>query len=225
MTDAHVRRLFDQYAARYDTALTEQLAYRGPACCARRRQRRHGRRRTAMRFRAVLDLGCGTGLCGAAFRPHADWLTGVDLSPAMIAQAAAKRPLRPPCARRDRSVSWRTKRQSRKSMTSFWRPMCSSISTTLRRRWPRLRACSRQRRRGLHGREKSGDGVKLLPTLRYAHADAYLRQTLEAARPLPLASRRSGACAEPKGHASSMGSWWSRSARRIHTTRMRKSVH
>jgi len=26
-----------------------------------------------------------------------------------------------------------------------------------------------------------GDGVKLLPTLRYAHADAYLRQTLEAA--------------------------------------------
>ena len=30
MTDAYVGRLFDQYAARYDTALTEQLAYRGP---------------------------------------------------------------------------------------------------------------------------------------------------------------------------------------------------
>src|ERR1700727_238519 len=31
MTEAYVRRLFDQYAARYDTALTERLAYRGPA--------------------------------------------------------------------------------------------------------------------------------------------------------------------------------------------------
>ena len=33
MTDAYVRRLFDQYAARYDTALTEQLAYAGRNCC------------------------------------------------------------------------------------------------------------------------------------------------------------------------------------------------
>src|ERR1700733_9582831 len=31
MSEAYVRRLFDQYAARFDTALTERLAYRGPA--------------------------------------------------------------------------------------------------------------------------------------------------------------------------------------------------
>ena len=31
MSETYVRRLFDQYAARYDTALTERLAYRGPA--------------------------------------------------------------------------------------------------------------------------------------------------------------------------------------------------
>src|SRR5580692_4601398 len=31
MTETYVRRLFDQYAGRYDTALTEQLRYRGPA--------------------------------------------------------------------------------------------------------------------------------------------------------------------------------------------------
>ena len=89
MTDAYVRRLFDQYAARYDTALTEQLAYRGPELL----RSAVGAVTTAagqtMRFASVLDLGCGTGLCGAAFRPHTDWLAGVDLSPAMIAQAAA----------------------------------------------------------------------------------------------------------------------------------------
>ena len=38
----------------------------------------------------MLDLGCGTGLAGAAFRPFVDWLVGVNLSPAMVAQAAAK---------------------------------------------------------------------------------------------------------------------------------------
>ena len=31
MSEAYVRRLFDQYSARYDAALTERLAYRGPA--------------------------------------------------------------------------------------------------------------------------------------------------------------------------------------------------
>ena len=91
MTDAYVRRLFDQYAARYNTALTEQLAYRGPELLRRAvdavMMTAAGR---AMRFGAMLDLGCGTGLCGAAFRPHADWLAGVDLSPAMIAQATVK---------------------------------------------------------------------------------------------------------------------------------------
>jgi predicted TPR repeat methyltransferase len=38
----------------------------------------------------VLDLGCGTGLSGAAFRPHCDWLVGVDISPGMVEQARAK---------------------------------------------------------------------------------------------------------------------------------------
>jgi len=38
----------------------------------------------------VLDLGCGTGLGGAAFRPCCDWLVGVDISPGMIEQARGK---------------------------------------------------------------------------------------------------------------------------------------
>jgi len=43
-----------------------------------------------MRFASLLDLGCGTGLAGAVFRPFAARLVGVDLSPAMIARAHAK---------------------------------------------------------------------------------------------------------------------------------------
>ena len=39
----------------------------------------------------VLDLGCGTGLCGPLLRPMARTLAGVDLSPAMIEKAKARR--------------------------------------------------------------------------------------------------------------------------------------
>src|SRR6202167_5605440 len=90
MTETYVRRLFDQYAGRYDTALTARLHYRGPAVlreAVEAAMRAAGR---PLRFGAVLDLGCGTGLGGAAFRAVVGRLTGVDLSPAMIAKAEQK---------------------------------------------------------------------------------------------------------------------------------------
>lgn len=37
----------------------------------------------------VLDLGCGTGLCGQLLRGHADAVDGVDLSAGMVAAAQA----------------------------------------------------------------------------------------------------------------------------------------
>ena len=39
---------------------------------------------------AILDLGCGTGLAGAVFKPLAARLDGIDLSPAMIEKARAR---------------------------------------------------------------------------------------------------------------------------------------
>ena len=88
--EAYVRRLFDQYAARYDAALTEHLAYRGPALLLEAVENVVQAAGNRLHFGSMLDLGCGTGLGGAAFRPFVDWLVGVDLSPAMVAQAAAK---------------------------------------------------------------------------------------------------------------------------------------
>ena len=83
---AYVARLFDEYAPRFDAALTERLQYRGPTLLkeAVSRVRPGG-------FSRVFDLGCGTGLSGAAFRDAADWLGGVDLSPVMIKKAGAKK--------------------------------------------------------------------------------------------------------------------------------------
>jgi len=80
---AYVRTLFDQYAPRFDRAL-EGLGYRAPALL------RDAVLAEGRRFGTMLDLGCGTGLAGAAFRPHVDWLIGVDLSAKMLEEARAK---------------------------------------------------------------------------------------------------------------------------------------
>jgi predicted TPR repeat methyltransferase len=86
----YIRDVFDQYAARFDAALTLGLAYKGPALlrdAVRRACEASGR---GFHFSAMLDLGCGTGLAGAAFRDAVDELAGVDVSPNMIAQARAR---------------------------------------------------------------------------------------------------------------------------------------
>jgi predicted TPR repeat methyltransferase len=87
MTAAYVRRLFDQQAASFDETLLQRLVYRGPAVLLEAVRNVTG---TGLRSGSMLDLGCGTGLGGAAFRPYVDWLVGVDISPAMVAKARSK---------------------------------------------------------------------------------------------------------------------------------------
>lgn len=83
---AYVARLFDDYAARFDDHLVVQLGYRGPELIVAALDKVAG----ARGYARCLDLGCGTGLAGAALRSRVDVLRGVDLSPAMIAMARQK---------------------------------------------------------------------------------------------------------------------------------------
>lgn len=84
LTPAYVRALFDGYAPRFERHLVEGLRYVGPALITDILPEEPAR------FPAVLDLGCGTGLAGAAIAHRAGHLTGVDLSPAMLALARGK---------------------------------------------------------------------------------------------------------------------------------------
>jgi predicted TPR repeat methyltransferase len=86
---SYVRTLFDQYAPRFDRALAD-LGYRAPALLRDTVEAECRAQGRAMRFRSMLDLGCGTGLAGGAFRPHVDQLIGVDLAPRMVEAARAK---------------------------------------------------------------------------------------------------------------------------------------
>jgi predicted TPR repeat methyltransferase len=82
--------LFDAYADRFDSHLTETLQYNAPAllkaalvrCCCNA-----GR---PFRFDTVYDLGCGTGLVGEAIHEQSGFIAGCDLSPRMIERARGK---------------------------------------------------------------------------------------------------------------------------------------
>jgi predicted TPR repeat methyltransferase len=84
---AYVARLFDEYAARFDAHLTGELAYRGPELIVAALDRVAPTRR----FNRAYDLGCGTGLMGAALGDRVDRLVGVDLSAKMVAKARLSR--------------------------------------------------------------------------------------------------------------------------------------
>lgn len=85
-SDAYVSYLFDHYADSFDVQLAK-LHYRAPELIAGQLAQSLPSPQAQWR---VLDAGCGTGLCGVWLRPYARELTGVDLSPGMVAKARAR---------------------------------------------------------------------------------------------------------------------------------------
>jgi len=79
----YVEALFDDYADDFQTHLVQHLKYQAhetllaPLCTG------------GQRYPLVLDLGCGTGLCGQRIRDHADAVDGVDLAQAMVERSRA----------------------------------------------------------------------------------------------------------------------------------------
>lgn len=81
----YVKSLFDAYADHYEPHLLTALEYKVPDLLYQAVAKV-----TAKKDLAILDLGCGTGLCGMVFQPKAKTLVGVDLSEKMLAVAAQK---------------------------------------------------------------------------------------------------------------------------------------
>jgi predicted TPR repeat methyltransferase len=83
----YIQALFDSYADYYDAHLRAHLHYQVP-------EKLYSAlvdwKVLASHQLSILDIGCGTGLCGELFKPHARQLIGVDLSPKMLAVAAEK---------------------------------------------------------------------------------------------------------------------------------------
>lgn len=82
--DDYVRAMFNRTADIFDDNL-RKLDYRGPELIAEAVALL-----PAARPRFVLDLGCGTGLCGVLVRPYASRLVGVDLAEEMLKRAETR---------------------------------------------------------------------------------------------------------------------------------------
>jgi predicted TPR repeat methyltransferase len=85
--DSYVRDVFDNYSSHYEQSLVVELEYCVPATI-------RGVVDSGSAWKKIydqgLDLGCGTGLGGEAFKDNIAVLDGLDLSEKMIAIAAAK---------------------------------------------------------------------------------------------------------------------------------------
>jgi predicted TPR repeat methyltransferase len=85
-SNAFVEKTFDAFAASFEAKL-ESLSYHAPDLVAA------APADTGLvadgRFE-ILDIGCGTGLCGPLLRPYASRLIGIDLSAGMLALAEDK---------------------------------------------------------------------------------------------------------------------------------------
>lgn len=84
--NGYVRKTFDSFANSFDSVL-KKLDYRAPELVSALINSRYS---AASDKPAVLDAGCGTGLCGPLIKASVTRLDGVDLSPGMLEKASKR---------------------------------------------------------------------------------------------------------------------------------------
>ncbi len=164
----YVASTFDASAGDFDQLLVGELDYRVPELL----QAALGPPPES-RSLAVLDLGCGTGLCGVAFREWARMLIGVDLSPGMLARARER-------GIYDQLILSDLVSAANDSEGKFDLVVAADVLIYLGDLEPALRAVYRALRpAGRFGFSvellESGE-YRLLPTQRFAHSRAYLER-------------------------------------------------
>ena len=186
MPAAYVRTLFDQYAGRFENGLVDGLGYRGPALLHDAIAAVCADTRRPMRFSDMLDLGCGTGLAGAAFRPAVRRLTGVDLSAGMVAAARAKDIY----DRLETGELAAFLQAEGRAGDRYALMIAADVFPYLSWLPPVLAAAARALAPGgLIGftvETHAGDDVILAETLRYAHGAAHVRSAIAGAGLTPL---------------------------------------
>ena len=177
----HVRKLFDPYADTFDDHLVGQLGYRVPehlleAILSVAPGRQFD----------ILDLGCGTGLCGVAFHSISKSMAGVDLSPAMIAKADAR-------GIYDRLITADLEGAMRASENSFDLILAADVFIYVGDLREVFAAASRTLRSGglfAFSLERHEGGHFILhPKVRFAHSLSYIRELARIHRFSQLATR------------------------------------
>jgi len=85
--DSYIEELFDEYSRSFDSELSSELEYSTPRNMAAALERLF----PGKIFGNAADLGCGTGLSGAALKCFCGKIRGVDISAGMLEMAAGKK--------------------------------------------------------------------------------------------------------------------------------------
>jgi predicted TPR repeat methyltransferase len=186
--DGYVQNVFDRFADSFDAKLAK-LHYRAPELIAQAVAGLCGAPRKAL---DVLDAGCGTGLCGPLLAPYARRLDGVDLSAQMLAKAEPRQVY---------------DRLARAELTAFIEAAPAQsydliVSADTLCYFGELHGVARAAMHALRpgggfvftvealDAGPPGAGYHLNPHGRYSHAQAYVREALEAAGFAPVALQR-----------------------------------
>lgn len=182
--------LFDTYAERFDSHLTQALHYNAPMLLKAALARICDNASRPFRFDTVLDLGCGTGLMGEAIRDEAGFLAGCDVSPRMIERARAK-------TRADGAPLY--DKLAVAGLTAFLtsRPdafadlvVAADVFVYLGELGPAFAQSARVLKRGglfaFTVQNHEGEGVVVGADRRFAHAEGWLRQRLKEAGLSPV---------------------------------------
>lgn len=178
----YVTTLFDDYADRFDAHLS-RISYHVPELIRDAVVEIAGNESPRWR---VLDLGCGTGQCGEALRPLAEFLIGVDLSPRMVAKSRARNVYD---SLATRSIDEALEGQEQ----AFDLIVAGDVFAYVGDLASIMEGCTRALRPGglmaFSVEDTDNDDFELRPTGRYAHSSAYI-DSLAAASSLSLAHRR-----------------------------------
>jgi predicted TPR repeat methyltransferase len=171
----YVTGLFDGCAEYFEQHLVDELEYRAPQDLYTAVSRLVGPDRQKLE---VMDLGCGTGLCGPLFRGMARNLVGVDLSPGMLARARQRKLY-------DRLVLGEITEELRKKRNAYDLIVSADVFIYVGALEAVFGAATRALRPGglfafSIEAEEGSDGFVLRTSGRYAHSMAYMRRLAEA---------------------------------------------
>lgn len=196
---AYVETLFDEYAADFEQHL-QSLDYHVHELLVQRAGELQ-----PSGFERLLDLGCGSGLCGRAARDVAAAIDGVDLSAAMLAQARARGAydelVQADVAEHLKSTGRRYDLITAADVFIYVGALDQIFAGAARVLKPDGLFCfSVERADDLHG-------LVLRPSLRYAHSEAYLRSLAQTHGLRVLAIERTALRQEQDGPVQGLLVW------------------
>ena len=179
MPPGYIQVLFDQYAPRFEASLVGDLGYRGPELLLEAVLSVRAAARKPALFKCAIDLGCGTGLAAAAFARVVDHFIGIDLSPRMIERARATG------FYAELEVAEMVPGLRGRPDASADLILAADAMVYVADLAPVLAEAGRVLAAGgllaFTTETHAGDGVRLGPGLRYAHAAEYVRGSVKAA--------------------------------------------